>query len=123
MTRSEQTESFVRATIRIVESVETSDDPEHFHTGPDYDVYEVTVEFGPESAFLAWFGQDNEYDLCRVGDTCQFIDLGGDAPEDGEVIELTFEDFFPRWLDMSVRIAQAKIHSMSRKAIAQLDHA
>ncbi|WP_178125741.1 hypothetical protein [Pseudomonas sp. EMN2] len=117
----EKPDRYVSAVIRLVESVETSDDPENFHSGPDYDVYEITVETGPERAFLMWFEQENEYDLCRVGDTSQFLDMGGpNTPVDGEVIDFTFEEFFPLWLDASVRVAHAEINSMSRDAIASM---
>lgn len=115
-----KSDSYVRAIVRFVESVEVSDDPRHYHTGPEYDVYEITVEHGPERAFLTWF-ERSEYDLCRVGDTSKFLDLGGPkAPMDGEVIDLTFEEFFPRWLDASVQRAQAEILRLSRDAIASL---
>jgi hypothetical protein len=113
-------DSYVRAIIRFVENVEVSDDPLHYHTGPEYDVYEITVELGPKRAFLTWF-ELSEYDLCRVGDSSKFLDLGGPkAPNDGEVIDFTFEEFFTRWLDASVQRAHAEIHRMSRDAIASL---
>jgi hypothetical protein len=113
--------SYVQARIRFLEGVETSDDPDQFHTGPDYDVYIVEVVSGPQSAFLQWFEQDNEWDLCRVGDTSEFLDLGGgEVPQDGELIDFTFDEFFPRWLDVSVRLAQAEILSMSRDALAAI---
>lgn len=115
-----KSDSYVRAIVRFVESVETSDDPQHYHTGPDYDVYEVTVEFGPQQAFLTWF-ERSEYDLCRIGDTSQFLDLGSPkAPMDGEVIDFTFEEFFPRWLDASVQLAKAELLRVSREAISSL---
>ncbi|CAD0264243.1 conserved hypothetical protein [Pseudomonas veronii] len=115
-----KSDSYVRAIVRFVESVEVSDDPRHYHTGPDYDLYEITVEIGPERAFLTWF-ERSEYDLCRVGDTSQFLDLGSpSAPMDGEIIDFTFEEFFPRWLDASVQLAQAEILRMSRDAITRM---
>ena len=76
--------SYVRASIRHVKNVETSDDPEHFHRGPEYDLYEVNVEHGPSGTFLTWFHQTNVYDWCRVGSTSSFLDLGGaKIPVDG----------------------------------------
>lgn len=125
VTRKEvKSDTYVRAIIRFVESVETSDDSQQFHSGPDYDVYEIIVETGPARAFLTWFEHENEYDLCRVGDTSQFLDMGGaKTPVDGERIDFTFEEFFPRWLDSSVRVALAETNRRSRDAIARIGQA
>lgn len=113
--------TYVRAVIWFVNNVEPSDDPRCYHAGPEYDLYEITVEFGPQRAFLAWFEQENGFDLCRVGETPQFLDLGSPKkPINGEVFEFTFEEFFPLWLDSAVRVAQADIHRMARDALSKL---
>lgn len=113
--------SYVRATIWHVESVEVSDGPGDYHTGPDYDLYEVRVEYGPAKSFLDWFHQSNVFDLCRVGSTSNFVDLGSSkTPANGEVIDLTFDEFFPQWLDTAASVAKAKIAEMARVAISQL---
>lgn len=102
---------FIRAVIRHVRSVETCDDPTDFHMGPDFDEYQVTVEQGPEGRFLEWFQQVNPYDWCRVGGTSNFIDMGSShpRPDDGHVIEMTFDEYFDQWLDSRVKSELAKI--------------
>jgi len=112
---------FVRARIVLKRRVRTSDDPANYHSGPDFDLYRVNVEFGPSEPFLAWFHQINSYGLCRVGSTSDFMDLGGaNAPDDGEVLELTFDEFFPSWLDVATAASKAEIASMANLAIMTL---
>lgn len=113
--------SYVRAQIRHVEEVIQSDGPDDFFTGPDHDVYEVLVEHGPAAAFLDWFQQEDPYDLCRIGDTAQFIDLGSaKSPHDGAVIDFTFDEFFPRWLEAVADVAKAHLARMASTAIDAL---
>lgn len=113
--------SYVRATIWHVQSVEVSDDPNEYHDGPDYDLFEVRVDHGPASAFLSWFHESNVYGLCQVGRTSEFIDFGGSkTPVEGEVIDLTFDEFFPHWLDCAASLAKADIADLARKAISHM---
>lgn len=113
--------SFVRASIRYIKSVQLSDDPEHFYSGPEYDLYEVNVEHGPSGAFLMWFHQTNAYDLCRVGSTSEFVDLGSaKPPAEGKVLDLTYDEFFPQWLDTAVSVAKADLARMAREATSKL---
>jgi hypothetical protein len=113
--------SFVRATIVLIDRVQTSDDPANFHSGPDYDLYRINVECGPSEPFLVWFHQVNSYGLCRVGSTSHFMDFGGaNAPDEGEVFELTFDEFFPSWLDVATAASKAEIASMANLAIMTL---
>ena len=114
--------SYVRARIRHVEEVCQSDGPDDFFTGPDHDVYEGLVEHGPTAAFLDWFQQDDPYDLCRIGDTAQFIDLGSaKSPQDGAVIDFTFDEFFPRWLEAVADVAKAEIARLARTALSKVN--
>jgi hypothetical protein len=117
-----KSEIYARATIRNITSAGPCDDPDHFDMGPERDEMQIDVESGPAEAFLEWYHQVNEYGLCRVGGTNMFIDLGcGRGPEEGEVIEVTFEEFFTKWLDYTERRAKWVINDMSRKALAHLD--
>lgn len=113
--------SFVRATIRHVDSVEPSDDPDDFYNGPEFDSFTVTVDHGPVEAFLSWFHQTNRYGLCRVGDTIEFIDFGSSDSLTGEkVIEIAYDQFFPQWLEHAANLAKADLVAMADKALADI---
>lgn len=113
---------FVRATIRQVGCVEACDDPADFYNGPDFDSFTVTVDHGPAEAFLSWFHQANEYGLCRVGDTTEFIDFGSsDSLSEDKVIEFTFDQFFPLWLEHAANLAKAEIAGMANTALAGIN--
>ncbi|RYF46249.1 MAG: hypothetical protein EOO39_50050 [Cytophagaceae bacterium] len=113
--------SFVRATIRHIYSVEPCDHPDDFHNGPEFDSFTVTVDHGPTEAFLSWFHQTNRYGLCRVGNTAEFIDFGSSDSLTGDlVIELTFEQFFPQWLEHAESLAKASVAAMAKKALSSV---
>lgn len=112
-------QSYVRATIRHVENFEPCDDPADFYNGPEFDSFTVTVDHGPTDAFLSWFHHTNEYGLCRVGDTTDFIDFGSSASlVQDKLIELTFDQFFPLWLEHAANLAKADIAEIARTALA-----
>jgi hypothetical protein len=69
-----------------------------------------------------WIGLSRKiYDLCRIGDTAQFIDLGSaKSPHDGAVIDFTFDEFFPRWLEAVADVAKAHLARMASTAIDAL---
>lgn len=119
--KSPITASYVRATLKLVKSVEVSDDPQDYHTGPDYDLYEVNVECGPEQAFLTWFCRSMLWgkNMSRVGSTNQFVDFGFtiDTGVKGHVFDFTYDEFFPVWLGASADDAKAKIANMASKAL------
>lgn len=113
--------SYVRAQIQYVKEVVQSDGPDDYFIGPTHDVYEVLVQHGPTSAFLDWFQQEGPYGLCRIGDTSAFIHLGSaKPPQDGAVIDFTFDEFFPRWLDAIADVAKADLARMARTAISKI---
>lgn len=116
--------SYVRATLKLVKSVEASDDPRDYHAGPDYDLYEVTVEHGPEKAFLTWFCRSMLWglDMSRVGSTNQFVDFGysRDIEIEGHVFEFTYDEFFPLWLRAAADAAKAEIANMASAAFSRI---
>lgn len=113
--------SHIRASINYVKTVRASDEPGQIYSGPDYDLYVIDVEHGPSEPFLMWFHQTNEYELCRIGTSSEFIDLGGaKSPATGKVIDLTFDEFFPQWLECATSVAKANIARAAREATANL---
>lgn len=110
--------SFVRASIAHIKTVQPSDGPDDFHSGPEYDLYVVNVEHGPRSSFLEWFHQRNAYGLCQVGDTSKFVDVGVASIPSDLVIDMTFDEFFPQWLDTAASIAKAEITRMAEIALS-----
>ena len=57
---------YVRATLKMVELCLAGDDLRELHPGLEYDLYEVTVEQGPEKAFLTWFSRSMVYGLSLI---------------------------------------------------------
>lgn len=122
--KRKQMNSFVRATLKLIKSVELSDDPCGHLAGPEYDLYEVTVEHGPEKAFLTWFSRSMLWgsDMSRVGSTTRFMDFGQEKDIDieGHVFDFTFDDFFPLWLRAASNEAKAEIANMASKAFSNI---
>lgn len=113
---------YVRATLKMVELCLAGDDLRERHPGLEYDLYEVTVEQGPEKAFLTWFSRSMVYGLSmsRVGITNQFMDFGHiDIDFEGHTFEFTFDEFFPRWLRAAADEAKAEIANMASKALSR----
>jgi hypothetical protein len=49
------------------------------------------------------------------------VDLGSaKPPAEGKVLDLTYDEFFPQWLDTAVSVAKADLARMAREATSKL---
>lgn len=111
-----------RARIRkCTEAYLWDNDPDFQPKQPCDNEYAVEVESGSSDAFLLRFYQLKDFNLIRLADSNRFLDCGGaKSLNDGQIVELTFDECFPVWLDCKVSVAKRVLAQMTDEAIDRL---
>ena len=93
------------------QNFEQNDDPESYYVGPDRNDIKLEGVNCTIEQFLCWFLETEEGEnFCRI--TNGMTDIGGSGLElkIGTILSVSFDEWFPRYLDFKVRIVKCEIN-------------